>query len=218
MDQTFSQEQINELHRVIESRRDVRSGFKSDPVPEKTILKILNAAHHAPSVGFMQPWNFLLIDELNQKQKVKQAFRDAREKEAEIYSGEKRDLYDSLKLEGIEEAPLNILVTCQRDRNGETGLGRSVQKDMDIFSTVCAVQNLWLAARVEGIGVGWVSIIEKTALREIFNIPGNVEPVAYLCVGYVEEFSDKPDLEKAGWEKRLDLEDLIFNNSWGNND
>ena len=218
MDQTFSQEQINELHRVIKSRRDVRTGFKPEPVPEQIILKILDAAHHAPSVGFMQPWNFLLIDEFSQKRKVKQSFLDAREKEADLYSGEKRALYDSLKLEGIEEAPLNILVTCQRDRNGETGLGRSVQEDMDIYSTVCAVQNLWLAARAEGIGVGWVSIIEKSALREIFNIPENVEPVAYLCLGYVEEFSDNPDLEKAGWGKRLNIEDLIFRNTWGSND
>lgn len=218
MDQTFSEEEINSLYRLIEARRDVRSGFKPDHIPQQLLLNILKAAHCAPSVGFMQPWNFVLIDDLEQKAKVKKAFLEARNKEADLYSGDKRELYDSLKLEGIEEAPLNILVTCQRDRNGKTGLGRSIQDDMDIFSTVCAVQNLWLAARAEGIGIGWVSIIEKQALKDIFSVPENVEPVAYLCVGYVEEFSKKPDLEKAGWEKRLDLKDLIFENTWGNCD
>ena len=216
MDQDFTSEQIKTLHRIIESRRDVRHGFKSNKIPSETILKILRAAHHAPSVGFMQPWNFILIDDQAKKLEVKKFFLEARAKEAELYEGEKRELYDALKLEGIEESPLNILVTCTRDRQGETGLGRSIQEDMDIFSTVCAVQNLWLAARVEGIGIGWVSIVEKSRLKTIFKLPANVEPVAYLCVGYVDEFSEKPDLEKKGWEKRLELQELIFKNSWGN--
>lgn len=217
MKQTFSEDEINNLYRIIESRRDVRSGFKTEPVPEWLLKKVLNAAHHAPSVGFMQPWNFILIDDSEQKTRVKKAFQEARKKEADLFSGDKRALYDSLKLEGIEEAPLNILVSCQRDRGGESGLGRSIQDDMDIFSTVCAVQNLWLAARAEGIGVGWVSIIEKQALKDIFKLPENVEPVAYLCAGFVEEFAEKPELEKAGWEQRLELEGLIYKNSWGKN-
>jgi len=218
MSQSFSSEDINTLHSIIEARRDVRSGFKNKAIPESVILKTLEAAHHAPSVGFMQPWNFLLINDSDKKKQVKDAFLLARDKESKLFSGERAELYDCLKLEGIEEAPLNILITCQKDRNGETGLGRSIQDDMDIYSTVCAVQNLWLAARVEGIGIGWVSIIEKSALREIFQLPENVEPVAYLCAGYVDNFSDKPELEKAGWQERLELDKLIFKNVWGMHD
>ena len=215
MSQNFSIDEIDILYDIISARRDVRSGFKHETISNEVLSRILNAAHHAPSVGFMQPWNFILVDDPSVKIKVKSAFIKTRNKESELFEGESRQLYDSLKLEGIEEAPLNILVTCQSDRNGESGLGRSAQEDMDIFSTVCAIQNLWLAARAEGVGIGWVSIIERKSLVEIFKLPENVVPVAYLCAGYVEEFSEKPELEEAGWQKRLDLESLIFKNAWG---
>ncbi|MCM8527869.1 MAG: 5,6-dimethylbenzimidazole synthase [Lentisphaeraceae bacterium] len=216
--QEFTSEEKEVFYTLLKSRRDVRSGFTKEKIPDATIQKILSAAHHAPSVGFMQPWNFILVRDENVKAEVKESFLTCRQKEAELYAGSKRELYDSLKLEGIEEAPLNILVTCERNRSGESGLGRSAQENMDLFSTVCAIQNMWLAARVEGLGMGWVSIVKKEALRTIFKLPENVEPVAYLCLGFVDEFSDKPELEKVGWEERLNLDDLVFDNSWGNRD
>lgn len=217
-EQEFTASEKASFYKLIESRRDVRTGFRPDPVPKSIVDNILSAAHHAPSVGFMQPWNFILVSDSEIKKSVKKSFLEARQKEAELFKGEKRDLYDSLKLEGIEEAPLNILVTCERDRTGESGLGRSSQQNMDVFSTVCAVQNMWLAARIEGVGMGWVSIVEKESLSAIFKLPENVEPVAYLCAGFVDDFSDRPELEKAGWEERLNLDELIFYNSWGNRD
>lgn len=211
----YTSSQKETFYNILESRRDVRNGFLDRKVEDEVLKRILSAAHHAPSVGFMQPWNFIIVHDDNLKIRVKKAFLKSREQERTGIQESKKGLYDSLKLEGICEAPLNILVTCQRDRNGETGLGRGVQKEMDLFSTVCAIQNLWLAARVEGVGVGWVSIIEKSDLRIVFKLPENVEPVAYLCVGYVEKFEDKPELETAGWQERLDLADLIFVNEWG---
>lgn len=216
--QDFTQGEKEAFYKLLKSRRDIRSGFKPEALPESIVNNILSAAHHAPSVGFMQPWNFILIKDQDKKSLVKESFIKSQSKEAELFTGEKRDLYDSLKLEGIEEAPLNILVTCERNRTGESGLGRSSQDNMDIFSTVCAIQNMWLAARVEGVGIGWVSIVEKHRLRQIFKLPENVEPVAYLCVGFVDEFPEKPELEKVGWQERLKLEDLIFNNCWGSRD
>ena len=216
--QDFTQDEKEAFYKLLKSRRDVRSGFKPEVLPERIVKRILSAAHHAPSVGFMQPWNFILITDQKKKSLVKESFVKSRSKEVELFKGEKRNLYNSLKLEGIEEAPLNILVTCERNRTGESGLGRSSQDNMDIYSTVCAIQNMWLAARVEGVGIGWVSIIEKQSLRQIFKLPESVEPVAYLCVGFVDEFSEKPELEKSGWQERLKLEDLIFNNCWGNCD
>jgi len=121
-----------------------------------------------------------------------------------------------LKLEGILKAPLNICITCDRTRGGETVLGRTHQTDMDLYSTVCAVQNLWLAARAEGIGVGWVSIFHETAMKKLLSIPDHVSIIAYLCVGLVKELYDRPELEVKGWRKRLKLDDLIFEGSWDN--
>jgi len=213
--QEFFNSEKQAFYKLLKSRRDIRSGFKSIAIPEYTLNQILLAAHHAPSVGFMQPWNFILITDHEKKKSVKKSFVEARAEEAELFAGQKRELYDSLKLEGIMEAPLNVLVTCERHRTGETGLGRSSQENMDIYSTVCAIQNMWLAARIEGIGMGWVSIINHHHLKQIFMLPENVEPVAYLCLGYVDNFSDKPKLEEVGWEERLNLEDLVFKNSWG---
>lgn len=209
----FSPEERETFYRAIFARRDVRR-FLSTPIPADVIEKILLAAHHAPSVGFMQPWNFILIREPHTKRLVKQAFLKARSLEAEQFSGARKDLYLSLKLEGIEEAPVNICVTCDSSRHGPAVLGRTLIPETDIYSTCCAIQNLWLAARVEGLGVGWVSIISRERLREILSIPPLVTPVAYLCVGYPECFESKPGLEKVGWLKRMPLKEVISYEKW----
>jgi len=204
----------NDIYRVIAERRDVRNEFLPEPLPENTVRRLLGASHLAPSVGFMQPWNFILIRDLERRKKVREVFARAHEEEARIFEGERRRLYNSLKLEGIVKAPLNICVTCDTERDGKTGLGRYHNPQMAIYSTVCAVQNLWLAARSEDIGVGWVSIYREEQLRAVLNIPTHIEIVAYLCVGFVSSFYKQPELQQKGWRNRLSLDELVFNESW----
>ncbi len=130
------------------------------------------------------------------------------------YAGARADLYRGLKLEGIEEAPANLCVTCDRTRGGPHVLGRNTILDTDLFSTCCAIENLWLAARAEGIGVGWVSILDNADLRAILGLPAHVVPVAYLCVGYAREFLDEPELQRRGWARRLPLESVLYRDRW----
>ncbi len=210
----FSKEEQDALYRVIFSRRDVREGFLPKSIPDNVLGRILEAAHHAGSVGFMQPWNFIIIDDLEIRKKVKEIFIQENQKAAQNYSGDRKKLYESMKLEGILEAPLNIAVTCDHDRGGEAVLGRNTIRETDIFSTCLAVQNLWLAARVEGIGVGWVSIIDPQKVKPVLGIPKDVSLIAYLCVGYVDKFDDQPMLETKGWRKRLPVEDVLYRNQW----
>ena len=210
----FSPAERTTLYRVIESRRDVRA-FRSDPIATNTLARILGAAHSAPSVGLMQPWNFIVIRDAVTKSRVKALFEIQNELALANYAGARADLYGSLKLEGLEEAPINLCVTCDRTRSGPHVLGRNTVVDTDLYSTCCAVQNLWLAARVEGVGVGWVSILDYEDLRPILGIPASVVPVAYLCIGYPREFLDEPELQRHGWATRLPLEQIVFQERWG---
>ena len=203
------------IYRNMLSRRDVRSQFIPDPVDDALLARILTAAHFAPSVGFMQPWSFVLVRNPAIKQRVHDAFLAANREAADMFEGAQREAYKALRLEGILEAPVNLCITCDRDRAGPVVLGRTHQKAMDLYSTVCAVQNLWLAARAEGLGVGWVSIFHKAAIRDILGLPERVMPVAYLCIGHVSHFLDQPELEQAGWRQRLPLEELIHFDQWG---
>jgi 5,6-dimethylbenzimidazole synthase len=202
------------VYRAIFTRRDIRGSFHKDPIPDEVLGRLLLAAHHAPSVGFMQPWNFIVIRDLERKAQIRDLVIEARGEEARHIDGERQDLYRSLKLEGIIEAPVNLCVTCDRTRAESSPLGRWHNPEMDLYSTVCAVQNLWLAARAEGIGMGWVSILEKDALKSLLGIPAHVVPVAYLCLGYVSDFAKKPELETRGWRERLRLADLIASETW----
>ncbi len=212
--EVFSAAERAALYRVIESRRDVRA-FRSDPIDAETLGRILGAAHHAPSVGLMQPWNFIVIRDAATKSRVKGLFQAQNAVAVANYKGDRADLYASLKLEGLEEAPLNLCVTCDRTRSGPHVLGRNTVVDTDLYSTCCAIQNLWLAARVEGVGVGWVSILDYDDLRPILGIPATVVPVAYLCIGYPREFLDEPELQRHGWATRLPLEQIVFLERWG---
>ncbi len=200
-------------YEAIYKRRDMRH-FLPRPVDADVLGRILDAAHHAGSVGYMQPWNFLVIDDVATRKKIAANFEAASAEAAEKFEGGRKALYESLKLEGILEAPLNICVTCDRTRLGPNVLGRDSVRETDLFSTCCAVQNLWLAARAEGLAVGWVSILSMEQLKRDLNIPEHVFPVAYLCLGHTEEFYEKPMLESKGWEKRLPLERLIYYNQW----
>src|SRR5262245_39401741 len=210
---TFAPSEREAVYKAIFARRDVRR-FRSTPIPAETIDRILLAAHHAPSVGFMLPWSFIVIRDPATKKSIKQAFLAARAQEAEQFADARKALYLSLKLEGIEEAPLNICVTCDPTRHGPAVLGRSLNPQTDIYSTCCAIQNLWLAARAEGLGIGWVSILSGAGLKERLRIPDHVIVVGYLCMGYPERFETKPELETVGWLRRLSIREVVFNETW----
>jgi len=203
------------VYRAIMTRRDTRGEFLPDPVSDETLARLLLAAHHAPSVGFMQPWSFVVVRDPQVKTRVHDAFVKAHAEAALMFPDDKRDIYRSLKLEGIMEAPINICITCDRDRAGPVVIGRTHIPAMDLFSSVCAVQNFWLAARAEGLGVGWVSIFDNEVVQTALNIPERIVPVAYLCLGKVKFYHPKPELEAAGWRPRLPLEDLVHFDQWG---
>jgi 5,6-dimethylbenzimidazole synthase len=214
----FSSVERDAVYKCIFNRRDVRGQFLPDPVPDQVLARILNAAHHAPSVGFMQPWDFIVVRDAAIKQRVRDSFQIANDEAADMFADEKQQTYRQLKLEGIVEAPIGICITCDRSRTGPVVLGRTHQADMDLYSAVCAVQNLWLAARVENIGVGWVSIIRHDDLRAALGIPPSIQPIAYLCVGYVTHFFQKPELETRGWLPRTPLSETVWIDRWHERD
>jgi len=196
------------------TRRDVRSQFTLEPIAEEVLERILLAAHHAPSVGFSQLWDFIVIDDLAIRNEIKKMFVVENQRASMNYEGERREKYKSLKLEGILDTPVNLCITCDRSRTGPVVLGRNTLIEADLFSTCCAVQNLWLAAKSEGIGVGWVSILAHESLKDLLKLPESVIPVAYLCVSYVSEFLLEPELETVGWQKRSPLRQHIHRNKW----
>ena len=220
----FSTHEKEGLYKAIFSRRDVRSHFITDKViPDDVLFRILNAAHHAPSVGYSQPWNFIVIKDRSLRRQVKESFLWEHRKSISMLEDsdddnrdkkQKKEKYMSLKLEGIMESALNICVTYDHTRFGPFVLGRSSIPETGVYSVCCAIQNLWLAARAEGIGVGWVSILSNQDLQRILLIPEHIRPIAYLCLGYVYEFADKPDLEKAGWLPRLGLDKVVYYEQW----
>ena len=214
MANNFTEEEKNGFYKAIYSRRDVRSHFTSKPIDEKILAKILQAAHHAPSVGFSQPWNFILIKDIETKRKIKQSFDEEKERSAKLIEDPKRSKYLSFKLEGILESPVNLCVTYDPTKFGPFVIGRSSIPEAGLYSVCCAIQNLWLSARTEGIGLGWVSILSNEILKDVLSLPDHVIPVAYLCLGHVEKFAEKPDLESAGWLPRLDLKDVVYFEKW----
>ncbi len=205
----FDDAQREAVYRVIGERRDVRRGFLPEPLPEELMTRLLTAAHNAPSVGLMQPSRFIVIRSPEVRGEIHKAFCQANELASAVYTGERREQYIGLKLEGILEAPQNLCVVCDPQNEQGHGLGRQSMPEMAVYSTVCAVQNLWLAARAEGVGVGWVSILAPDALRSILKIPAEIVPVAYLCLGYVESFGSEPELERVGWERRAPLQGRV---------
>jgi len=205
----FNKHEREAIYRVIAERRDVRRGFVNTPLPEDLLGRLLAAAHSAPSVGLMQPSRFIVIRENSVRKAVHAIFEAANCRAREAYTGEQADTYSNLKLEGILEAPQNLCVLCDLGSERGHGLGRQTMPETATYSTVCAIQNLWLAARSEGVGVGWVSILDPLRLREILCIPERLKLVAYLCLGFVEEFAPEPDLERFGWEKRVELNKVV---------
>jgi len=210
----FSEQEKRGLYKAIYSRRDVRSHFNSKPINDDILSRILHAAHHAPSVGFSQPWNFILIKDTNTKKKIKESFEKEKNRSSQLVEEPKRSKYLSFKLEGILESTVNLCVTYDPSKFGPFVIGRSSIPEAGLYSVCCAIQNLWLSARTEGVGLGWVSILSNDTLKEILDIPEHVVPVAYLCLGYVDDFAKKPDLETAGWLPRLELKDVVYFEKW----
>ena len=214
MTDSFTEEEKRGFYKAIYSRRDVRSYFISKPIEDDILSKILHAAHHAPSVGFSQPWNFILVKDIKTKSKIKESFEEEKNRSSQLVEESKRSKYISFKLEGILESPVNLCVTYDPTKFGPFVIGRSSIPEAGLYSVCCAIQNLWLSARTEGIGLGWVSILSNDTLKEVLELPEHVIPIAYLCLGYVDEFAEKPDLEIAGWLPRLDLKDVVYFEKW----
>ncbi len=212
----FSDDEKRGLYKAIYSRRDVRSHFTSKPIKDDILSRILHAGHHAPSVGFSQPWNFILIKDIETKKKIKKSFEKEKNRSSQLVEEPKRSKYLSFKLEGILESPVNLCVTYDPTKFGPFVIGRSSIPEAGLYSVCCAIQNLWLSARTEGIGLGWVSILSNDILKEVLELPEHVIPVAYLCLGHVDDFAEKPDLETTGWLPRLELKDVVYFEKWGN--
>jgi len=212
--ENFNNEEKDGLYKAIFSRRDVRSHFTSEPIDDEIITRILTAAHHAPSVGFSQPWNFILIKDNETRKKIKESFILENKKASELIEDPKKSKYLSLKLEGILESAINLCVTYDPTKFGPFVIGRTSIPEAGIYSVCCAIQNLWLASRAEGIGVGWVSILSNEVLKRTLDLPEHIVPIAYLCLGHVTEFAKKPDLETKGWLSRLELDDVVYYEKW----
>jgi 5,6-dimethylbenzimidazole synthase len=202
----FSELEINAVYRVIAERRDMRH-FLSDPLDEALLERLLGAAHLAPSVGFMQPWRFLRIRSSALRRSIHTLVEAERQATARAL-GEREEEFMRLKVEGILECGELLVVALMAGREAHV-FGRRTIPEMDLASAACAIQNLWLAARAEGIGMGWVSMFEPEALRELLKLPAGSRPIAILCLGHVPAFYPRPMLETQGWAQRCDLRTVI---------
>ncbi|GAA0954809.1 hypothetical protein GCM10009554_61150 [Kribbella koreensis] len=203
------------VHRVMAERRDVRRGFLGRAIDDDVLTRVLESAHRAPSVGLSQPWDFLLIKDIATRRKIHDLATAQRDAFAASLPADRRSSFDGLKIEAILDTPLNIAVTCDPGRGGRHVLGRHADPRTTWFSAAIAIQNLWLAARAEGLGVGWVSFFEPGEVAAVLDLPSHVELVGYLCVGHVEEFAAAPELVRSGWAARRPLSWAVHQESWG---
>lgn len=197
------------LEELIYWRRDVRR-FKTDPVDEGLIHSLIELAAHAPSVGFSQPWRFVLVESAERRTAVRQSFERANAEALSTYAGERRGLYARLKLEGLAAAPVQLAVFADEETDAGAGLGSRTMPETLCYSVVGAVQTLWLAARAHGLGVGWVSILEPDVVAAALDVPASWRLVAFLCIGWPAEEHIDPELERHGWQHRIDTAPLIL--------
>jgi 5,6-dimethylbenzimidazole synthase len=202
----FTKEEIDAIYRVVALRRDMRH-FLPDPLEEALVERLLAAAHLAPSVGFMQPWRFIRVRSSEIRHQI-HALVDAERRQTASALGEREDEFMRLKVEGIRECAEVLVVTLTHDRERHI-FGRRTMPEMDLASVACAIQNLWLVARAEGVGMGWVSMFDPELLAQLLQLPAGSRPIAVLCLGRVPEFYKKPMLEETRWADRLDLSSLI---------
>ncbi|MFJ8534902.1 nicotinate-nucleotide--dimethylbenzimidazole phosphoribosyltransferase [Streptomyces sp. NPDC093591] len=201
--------------KVMRERRDIRNGFRSDPIPHEVLLRVLEAAHTAPSVGHSQPWDFVVIRSAETRRTMHELAMRQREAYAKSLPKGRAKQFKELKIEAILDTPVNIVVTADPTRGGRHTLGRHTQPQMAPYSAALAVENLWLAARAEGLGVGWVSFFDEREMVRALGLPEHLEVIAYLCVGYVDEFPDEPELMQAGWSKRRPLSWVVHEETYG---
>lgn len=203
-----------DVYDVIHRRRDVRGEFTGEPVPEDVLGRILGAAHAAPSVGLSQPWDFVVVRDLG----VRRAFYEHVQHERDVFaatlSGDAADRFARIKIDGVLESSLSVVVTYDAERGGPAVLGRHAIADAGLYSVCLAIQNLWLAATAEDFGVGWVSFYREPYVRELLGIPEGIRPVAWLCLGPVSHLQDTPDLERHGWRRRQGLDAAIHHDRW----
>jgi 5,6-dimethylbenzimidazole synthase len=206
---------IHDLYETINRRRDVRGQFTGAPVPDDVLDRILTAAHAAPSVGLSQPWDFILVRDPELRQRFHTHVHTERETFAATLDGEAARRFAGIKIDGILESTLSVVVTYDAARGGPAVLGRHAIADAGLYSVCLAIQNLWLAATAEGLGVGWVSFYREEFLRDLLGIPGGVRPVAWLCLGPVSHLEQVPDLERHGWRRRRPLSLALHADRWG---
>lgn len=209
----FTENESLLLEEIMLHRRDVRGNrFLDTPIEQSTLDKILFAAINAPSVGFSQPWEFVIVTDPARKEAIKQNFNQSQSAEKQLFTEDQQQKYSHLKLEGIHEAPVNIAVFYKPSDNPV--LGQSRMQEVGPYSVVCAIQNMWLMARALNIGLGWVSILDPEKVKSILNAPAQNQLIAYLCLGHVDHFYETPELERKRWEKRKDFESLIYKESY----
>ncbi|SOS58447.1 5,6-dimethylbenzimidazole synthase [Tenacibaculum finnmarkense genomovar ulcerans] len=205
----FTPENIETLEQIILARRDVRGNrFLNTPISKEHLDKILFAGVNAPSVGFSQPWEFVVIKDLKIRNKIKDSFFEENEKAKTLFEGKKADAYTQLKLEGIVESALNIAVFYKPSQHPV--LGQTSMKEAGVYSVVCAIQNMWLMARALNVGLGWVSILNENNVKTILNAPDDRQLIGYLCLGHVDKFYENPELERLKWEKRKNINDVVI--------
>jgi 5,6-dimethylbenzimidazole synthase len=211
----FKTDQIDAVYQAIFSRRDMRH-FRDTPIAPALLKRLITAAHHAPSVGYMQPWRFIRISDRTLRQQLYQLVQDEREQTAQALA-DREDAFRKIKVEGIKDCGEVLVVTLDSERDKHI-FGRRTLPQMDLASAACAIQNIWLAARAEGLGMGWVSIFDPNELATLLKLPEGSQPIAILCLGYVDAFYDKPMLELEQWAKRENLNELLMENHWGTPD
>ena len=208
----YDDTRLQAVYDVIAERRDVRR-FRADDVGEDVLQRVLAAAHQAPSVGLMQPWRLIVVRNLQTRSEIRRLAQRERLRQADRFDERARTFLDQ-KIEGVVEAPVGVCVCCDHGDPREEVLGRGTIAETDIYSTACAIENLWLAARAEGLGVGWVSFYRPPDLQALLGLPRRVEPIAYLCVGWPDEQPVRPTLETVGWSQRLPLESVVMHERW----
>lgn len=204
---SFSKQEQKTLHKIINSRRDIRGNFfRKKKLSDKKLKVILESATNAPSVGYSQPWRFKIIKKQSDKKRVHAHFLKSFEKSKKKF--QERPLYNKLKLEGIKESSINVAVFYKK--SDKEILGQTYMKRSGEYSVVCAIENMWLTARAMNIGLGWVSIVKPKKVRKLLNVPKEYKLIGYLCIGYTKGFLEQPELKKLGWEKQKRLEECIL--------
>lgn len=209
----FDPESVTALMQIMASRRDIRR-YRAEPVPEELVRHLLEAGHMAPSVGHSQPWRFIVVDDPAERDRAAVMADRERLRQADLLTPERREKLLDLQLEGIREAPMGIVVACDRRTPSSGVLGRNTFVDADMWSCACAIQNMWLAGRALGLGMGWVTLFQPGELAEMLGLPDGVETLGWMCLGWPDERPPEPGLQRRAWSKKLPLDELIMYNRW----